>query len=81
MPGNARGVGRGPAKKLVDVGSGGGGVAIRITKACPHIKATAIDLPQVAPTAQKIVKEEGASERVKVVAADVVRGRIQSEFY
>jgi precorrin-6B methylase 2 len=59
-------------KTLVDVGSGGGGLAITITKACPQIKATAIDLPQVAPIAQKIVQEEGASERVKVIAADVV---------
>ena len=59
----------------MDVGSVGGGVAITITKAYPHIKATAIDLPQVAPIAQKIVEEEGVSERVNVVAADVLSGQ------
>ena len=59
-------------KTLADVGSGGGGVAITITKACPHITATAIDLPQVAPIAQKIVEEERAAQRVKVVAADLL---------
>src|SRR5439155_11135774 len=64
------------AKTLVDVGSGGGGLAITITKACPYIKATAIDLPQVAPIAQKIVEEEGATERVKVIAANVVSGPV-----
>jgi SAM-dependent methyltransferase len=68
------------AKTLVDVGSGGGGLAITITKACPHIKATAIDLPQVAPIAQKIVEEEGLSERVKVVAADVVSGPLPGSY-
>jgi hypothetical protein len=36
--------------------------------------ATALDLPQVAPIAEKIVREEGATERVKVVAADVLSG-------
>lgn len=67
-------------KTLVDVGSGGGGVAITITKACPQIKATAIDLPQVAPITQKIVEEEGASERVKVMAADVLNGPLAGSY-
>src|SRR5215470_1038188 len=61
-------------KTLVDVGSGGGGLAITMTKAYPQIQATAIDLPQVAPIVKKIVEEEGATERVKVVAANVVSG-------
>jgi ubiquinone/menaquinone biosynthesis C-methylase UbiE len=68
------------AKTLMDVGGGGGGLAITITKACPHIKATVIDLPQVAPIAQKIVQEEGATERVKVVAADVVSGPLVGSY-
>ena len=68
------------AKTLVDVGSGGGGLAITITKACPYIKATAIDLPQVAPIAQKIVEEEGATERVKVIAANVVSGPVPGSY-
>ena len=67
-------------KTLVDVGSGGGGLAITITKACPNIKATAIDLPQVTPIAQKIVQEEGATERVKVIAADVVNGPLPGSY-
>jgi SAM-dependent methyltransferase len=67
-------------KTLVDVGSGGGGLAIIITKACPHIKATAIDLPQVAPIAQKIVQEEGATECVKVIAANVVSGPLPGSY-
>jgi len=57
---------------LVDVGSGVGGVAITIAKACPHIRATAIDLPQVTPIAEKVVAEESAADRVSVAAVDVV---------
>jgi cyclopropane fatty-acyl-phospholipid synthase-like methyltransferase len=67
-------------KTLVDVGSGGAGLAITITKSCPHIMATAIDLPQVAPIAQRIVQEEGATERVKVIAANVVSGPLPGTY-
>ena len=64
------------ATTLMDVGSGGAGLAITITKACPHIQATAIDLPQVAPIAEKIVKEQDATDRVKVIAANVLEGPV-----
>jgi SAM-dependent methyltransferase len=67
-------------KTLLDVGCGGAGMAITIAKACAHINATAIDLPQVVPIAQKIVAEEGAVERVKVVAADVVNGPLSGTY-
>jgi len=67
-------------KALLDVGCGGAGMAITITKACPHITATAVDLAQVAPIAQKIVIEEGAAERVKVVAADAVNGPLSGAY-
>jgi len=67
-------------KTLLDVGCGGAGMSITITKACPHIAATAVDLASVTPIAQKIVSEEGASERVKVVAADVVNGPLSGTY-
>jgi hypothetical protein len=65
---------------LADVGSGGAGLAITITKAYPHIKATAIDLPQVAPIAEKIIEEEGAAERVKVLPANVLDGPLPGSY-
>lgn len=67
-------------KTLADVGSGGAGLAITITKACPQITATAIDLPQVAPIAQKIVQEEGATDRVKVIVGNVVSGPLPGSY-
>jgi hypothetical protein len=42
--------------------------------------ATAVDLPQVAPIAQKIVEEAGAAERVKVVAADLLSGPLAGSY-
>ena len=65
---------------LLDVGCGGAGMSITITKACPHITATAVDLASVTPIAQKIVYEKGAAERVKVVAADVVSGPLSGTY-
>jgi SAM-dependent methyltransferase len=61
-----------PVKTLADVGSGGAGIAITISKAHPHIRATAIDLPQVAPIARKIIEEERMDDRIDVIAANVV---------
>jgi hypothetical protein len=63
-----------PIKTLVAVGSEGAGIALTMTKACPHMQATAIDLPLATPIAQNIVEEEGATDRVKVIAVDVLSG-------
>jgi SAM-dependent methyltransferase len=60
-------------RTLLDVGGGSGGLAIAVTEACPHIKATVIDLPTVTPITQQLVAEAGAEDRVQVLAADVVR--------
>jgi SAM-dependent methyltransferase len=61
-------------KTVVDVGSGCAGIALTITKAFPHIQATAIDLPLVISIAQKVVEEENMAHRVQVIAADVLSG-------
>ena len=67
-------------KTLLDVACGGGGMSITITKLCPHITATAVDLASVTPITEKIVREEGAAERVKVSAADAVNGRLSGTY-
>ena len=65
---------------LMDVGGGGGGLAIGFTRACPHLQATVIDLPEVTPITQKIVDEEGSADRVAIRSADVVSGPIQGRY-
>jgi hypothetical protein len=65
---------------LADVGSGGGGLAVTMAKSCPHMHATAIDLPLVTPITQRIVADEGMRERVKVIAADVVSGPVPGSY-
>jgi SAM-dependent methyltransferase len=68
------------ATTLVDVGGGGGGLAIAFTKVCPHLQATVVDLPQVTPITQKIVDEEGATDRVTIRAADVVHDPLPGRY-
>ncbi len=58
---------------LLDVGGGSGGLAIAVSEACPHIKATIVDLPKITPVTQHYIDEAGAGNKVKVISADVVR--------
>jgi 2-polyprenyl-3-methyl-5-hydroxy-6-metoxy-1,4-benzoquinol methylase len=67
-------------KTLADVGCGGAGLALTMIKELPHVKVTAIDLPLVAPIAQKIVAEEGATDRVQVLAADLLSGPLPGSY-
>ena len=67
-------------KTLVDVGGGAGGLAIAIAKACPHMQATVVDLPLVTPISQKVVEEEGATDRVRVMTVDVVSNPLPGSY-
>ena len=64
----------------LDVGGGSGGVAIALSRACPQIRATVIDLPNVTPLTRQFVSEEGAQERVQVQTADIVDAAPAGEF-
>ena len=67
-------------KTLADVGSGGAGLAITITRTHPQLRTTAIDLPQVVPIARKIVSEEGMGDRIDVIAANVVTDSLPGRY-
>ena len=65
---------------LLDVGGGSGGLAVTVTEVCPHIKATVVDLPTVTPITQRLVKEAGAGDRVRVIEADVVHDSLDGSY-
>ncbi len=71
-----------PHHHLVDVGGGSGGLAITIAQACPGLKATVIDQPNVIPFTQRFIEEEesDANERVQAVAADVVKDPLPGSY-
>jgi len=67
-------------RTLVDVGGGAGGMAVTLTQAYPQLHATVVDLPTVTPLTSKLVAEAGATERVTVRAADVVRDPVPGTY-
>lgn len=69
-----------PYHTLLDVGGGSGGVAIAIAANHPQIEATIVDLPPVAAITQEFVDGSGVSDRVQVVAQDVVQEPIDGSY-
>jgi SAM-dependent methyltransferase len=65
---------------LADVGGGSGGMALALTDAYPHLRATVMDLPTVTPIAQRFLAEAGATDRVQVGAADVVNAPVPGTY-
>ena len=67
-------------RTLLDVGGGSGGLSIALTEAHPNLKATVVDLATVTPVTERIVSEDGATERVRVIPADVVSDPLKGSF-
>lgn len=67
-------------KSLADVGCGAAGLALTLTKAYPQMRTTAIDLSMITPIAQKVVEEKGMTDRVKVIAANVLSGVLPGSY-
>ena len=59
---------------FADIGGSSGGLAMAITRQCPQITATVIELPGVAPITQRIIDRAGLNGRVEVAVADVLQG-------
>ena len=69
-----------PYTTLADVGGGSGGMALALTDAYPHLRATVIDLPTVTPITQQFIEAARASNRVQVVATDVVNAPVPGTY-
>ena len=67
-------------QRLLDVGGGSGGVAIAAVTACPHIRATVVDVSNVTPITQRFVTEAGVSDRVEVITGNVVEAPLDGSF-
>lgn len=62
----------GRVKSLLDVGGGGGGLAIGICQASPGITARVIELPRVAAVCEDLVAAGGLASRIRAIAHDII---------
>jgi len=65
---------------LLDVGGGSGGLAIAMTQANPHLKATVVDLPLVTPITRQFVEEANAANRVEILTGDAIRDSLSGSY-
>jgi len=57
-------------RRLLDVGGGPGTYAALFARACPELRATVLDLPEVVRVAGEILATMGVGERVQTLAGD-----------
>jgi hypothetical protein len=55
-------------------------MALALTAAYPHLRATVIDLPTVTPITQQFISDTGATDRVQVITADVVNAPVPGTY-
>ncbi len=87
MHGKALGIGRGviplldlkDRKTLLDVGGGPGTFSVLISQAFPDIRCTVLDLPEVVKVARELIAQQGASERVEVLAGSYHEAQFPGE--
>lgn len=65
---------------LLDVGGGSGGLAIGACEMVPGLRATIVDLPDVAEIAGEFVAEAGLSARVSIHPANLTTEKMTGEF-
>ncbi|MGP0074261.1 MAG: methyltransferase [Bryobacteraceae bacterium] len=78
MHGRALGIGRSVVplldlanrETLLDVGGGPGTYSVLISQAFPQIRCTVLDLTEVVKVAAELIEQQGAAERVQVLAGD-----------
>ena len=55
---------------LCDVGGATGLLSVLVARRHPHLRCTSFDLPQVAPIAEKTIRNAGLADRVETVAGN-----------
>jgi len=69
-PGVVTAIDPGRARALIDVGGGSGSYTLAFLEACPEMKATIFDLPEVIEMARDRVGKAGMLDRVTLVPGD-----------
>lgn len=65
---------------LLDVGGGSGAVAIAVARANPHLEATVLELPSVAPTTRQFIDDARMGDRVTVLVGDAIHDSLNGSY-
>lgn len=68
------------ATRFADLAGGAGELSIALTRQLPALHATIMEHPDTVPVTHRLVAEAGASDRVRVIEADVIDGTLEGEF-
>lgn len=67
-------------RTFADLAGGAGELSIALTKQLPELRATIFEHEGTVPITRKLIAEVGASDRVSVVQADVIDGKLEGTF-
>jgi SAM-dependent methyltransferase len=59
-----------PFTCLLDLGGGSGAYTIEMLRRYPHLRAILFDFPQVGRVAEEVIRQEGLTDRVRIVVGD-----------
>lgn len=68
------------ATRFADLAGGAGELSIALTRQLPALHATIMEHPDTVPVTHRLIAEAGASDRVRVIEADVIDGTLEGEF-
>ena len=67
-------------RTFADLAGGAGELSIALTRELPALHATIFEHPTTVPVTRSLVADAGANDRVSVVTADVIDGRLDGMF-
>ncbi len=67
-------------RTFADLAGGAGELSIALARQFTSLHATIFEHPSTVPITEQLIRETGATERVSVVAADVIEGRLEGQF-
>jgi 3-hydroxy-5-methyl-1-naphthoate 3-O-methyltransferase len=68
-------------RRMLDLGGGSGAYSIAFAKAAPELHSEILDMPEVAPIAQKHIADAGLSDRITVRSGDMLTAELEPQSY